>query len=201
MRTLPGKRRGRRRRCLKGKCSTMRRFKTGGAFFRIAIRGPARWLLPYRAGFRWCCAMPSQRNRWSGRRYRRLGRRGLGRHPTLHRPVSWHLEQHGEISAGIGGLWHISAPLESGLSEVNALKRAKVRRPERLFHRRVIRRGSLEGCYGTTNRRDKNQKLSLLRPKKRQSALYLRFVRTKTRRKEKILYREGIDVSSSFKGV
>ena len=47
-----------------------------------------------------------------------------------------------EISAGSRGLWHISAPLESGLSQVNALKRAKVRRSERSFHRGVIRRGS-----------------------------------------------------------
>jgi len=119
-----------------------RNFKVGGAFCRTAIRARVRSLQPYKAVFRWCCAMPSQRNRRCGRRCRRLGYRDLGRHPTLHRPVSWHLEQHGEISAGIGGLWHISAPLESGLSEVNALKRAKVRRPERLFHRRVIRRGS-----------------------------------------------------------
>jgi hypothetical protein len=47
-----------------------------------------------------------------------------------------------EISARSRGLWHISAPLESGLSQVNALKRAKVRCPERSFHRGVIRRGS-----------------------------------------------------------
>ncbi len=46
-----------------------------------------------------------------------------------------------------------------------------------------------------------NQKLCLLHPKKGLSALYLRFLRTKMRREGKILYREGIDVSSSFKGV
>ena len=73
----------------------LRNFKVGGAFCRTAIRARARLLQPYKAVFRWCCAMPSQRNRRCGRRCRRLGYRDLGRHPTLHRPVSWHLEQHG----------------------------------------------------------------------------------------------------------
>jgi hypothetical protein len=92
-------------------------FKAGGAFFRTAIRGRARLLLPYKADFRWYGAMPSQRSRRFGTRCRRLGHRGLARHryfTGLFFAV--------DISARGNGLLHIDAPVVVGVTAYEGTK-------------------------------------------------------------------------------